>query len=227
MSRVLFLFVIVSLTACVSPPQTPVLLDEASLSNESHQKKVGVMMTSMPKPNVYLPGADCLLCLAIAEAAHSGLSKHVNTLTPDDFTLVKSDLVREIEEKGVEVIVIEQPIIIGDLPKNKSKEPNMANRDFSSLKEQYGITHLLVVDLYQLGVYRSYASYIPTSDPKAVIKGAGYLVDLQDSSYKWYLPIEIYKGANGEWDEPPNYPALTNAYYQVIEMGREAIVAEF
>ena len=35
----------------------------------------------------------------------------------------------------------------------------------------------------------------------------------------------MYKNAVGNWDEPPAYPALTNSYYQALEMGKDIILA--
>jgi hypothetical protein len=35
----------------------------------------------------------------------------------------------------------------------------------------------------------------------------------------------VFKNAAGNWDEPPDYPALTNSYYQALEMGKDIILA--
>ena len=229
MLKVIFFIALLGLTGCVAAPQQPIPLDESTLTSPGAENnlQVGIMMTELPAPDVLLPGANCLLCIGVAEANHSRMSKHVDALKPDDFSLVKSDLVSELKEKGVEVVVIDEILVAADLPKNKSEAPNMSNVDFSQYKELYGITHLLVIDISYLGIERQYASYIPRGDPYAAIGGISYLVDLNDNSYKWYLQINFVKAANGEWDEPPTFPALTNAYHQVIEMAREAIVAEF
>jgi hypothetical protein len=223
--RLIALSILVVLTGCVATPQQPVSMESGFLNDSN--KTVGVVMTKLPNPDVYLPGADCLLCMAAAEAMNSSLSKHVETLTPDDFKLVRSNLIQRMQEKGVNVVAIEETIDVERLPKHKSEIPNSARRDYSSYQSKYEITHLLVVDIDQMGLYRSYASYIPTSDPKAVLVGQSYLISLKDNTYKWYKPISIYKSAAGEWDESPAYPALTNAYYQVIETGREMVLSEF
>ena len=49
-------------------------------------------MTDLPTPDVFLLGANCLLCIAVAEANHQKISKHVDTFKTDDLSLVKSDL---------------------------------------------------------------------------------------------------------------------------------------
>lgn len=61
----------------------------------------------------------------------------------------------------------------------------------------------------------------------AVVSGEGYLVNLNSNVLEWYLPINISKGADGNWDEAPKFPGLTNAYFQAIELGKEAIKKPF
>lgn len=223
--RLFLVGVFLLLAGCVAEPQRPVFLDHEILERED--MKVGVILAGLPEPDVHLPGADCLLCIAAAEAMNSTLSTHVKTWVPDEFSIVKSDLVKMLKEKGVTVVAIEEAIDIEKLPKNKSKVPYSAKRNYASYKEKYDVNHLLVVDIDQLGVRRSYASYVPTSDPQALISGSSYLVELSTNTYKWYKPISITKSASGNWDEPPNYPALTNAYFQIIATSREVILAEF
>jgi hypothetical protein len=222
--RLFFLSLTVLVVGCAATPQAPVAMQHDVLNSKA---KVGVMMSALPELDVHLPGAGCLLCLATAEAMNSSLSKHVTTLQPNEFSLVKTELIRLLTEKGVNTTPIEKPFSAADFPKLSTKEPNTSRRDFSQLRTQFDITHLLVVDVQLLGMWRSYANYVPTSDPMAYLKASSYLVDLQSHQYMWFLPLEIKKPSDASWDEPPNFPGLTNAYYQVLEEGREAIVAEF
>jgi hypothetical protein len=127
----------------------------------------------------------------------------------------------------VNVVPIEQPFDASSFPKYSSDLPNTAKQDFSALKNEYNISHLLVVDVTFLGMWRSYANYVPTSDPVAYLKASSYLVNLDNNSYEWFLPLELKQSAQGDWDELPNFPGLTNAYYQVLAEGREEIVSEF
>lgn len=219
------LAVVSLLVGCGAAPVKPVAMEKDYLY--SGTKKVGVVLAKMPVPDVYLPGADCLLCIGVAEMANSTLSTHVETLKPDDFSLVKSELVERLKEKGVDVIAIDENIEVEKLPEFQSEVEGVSKHDYSAYSSKYDITQLLVIDINSLGIQRKYASYVPTSDPKAVVAGAGYLVELSTNTYKWYKNIEVYKSASGNWDEPPSFPALTNAYYQVIEAGRENILSEF
>ena len=64
-------------------------------------------------------------------------------------------------------------------------------------------------------------------DPKAEIVGSVYLVNTTNNAYEWFSPISITIGADGEWDESPDFPGLTNAYYQAIETTRDKILKPF
>jgi len=37
----------------------------------------------------------------------------------------------------------------------------------------------------------------------------------------------MQEGADGAWDEPPNFPGLTNAYFQALELGMEDFLRPF
>ncbi|MEM8499172.1 MAG: hypothetical protein AAF542_14200 [Pseudomonadota bacterium] len=216
---------IAMLAACAATPQAPVSLSGDFLGDS--EKKVGVAMTEVPELDVHLPGAACLLCLAVAETANSSLSKHTKTLTADGVEEIKNSLADLMNESGTSSIVIDDNLDIAALPKFSSKEVNTTKRDFRSLKETHGITHLLVVDISQIGFIRNYANYVPTSDPKGLFSGESYLVNLNNNTYEWYRPLDIHKSVADGWKEPPAFPGLTNAFYQALETGKEQILQPF
>lgn len=211
------------LSGCAGTPQPPVVPDQAFWQQPS--KRVGLVVTEIPEPNVYLPGASCLLCIAAAEMANSSLSSHTEKLSVDDVKHIGSDVEHLLESRDIQVVKIAEKLDLSDLPKYKSEVPNTAKRNFSAFAEKYDISHLLVLNMNAVGMQRSYSSYIPTSDPKGYFNALGYLVDLSDNTYKWYRPVHVTKAVNDEWDEPPTFPALTNAYYQAIAEGKEIIIS--
>jgi len=219
------LMVSVLLTGCASPPQTPVSLKSEVLTAKT--PKVGVAMTALPKVDTQFPGAGCLLCLAAASLTNQSLTAHVQTLKHEDLAQLKADLAKVMRDKGMDATVIDEPLDVAKLPKFDSKVPNFARQDFTSLKAKYGVDKLVVIQITALGAWRNYASYIPTEDPKAVFMGSGYMVNLADNSLDWYQPIDLRKSADQKWDEPPKFPGLTNAYYQVLEMGKDAVTKPF
>jgi hypothetical protein len=212
------------LAGCASPPQPPLAMSGTALQN--HSARIGVAMAPLPKVDTWFPGANCLLCIAAASATNSSLTTYTQTLPVDDVAHIKADVADALRKKGYNAVVLPEDLKIRDLPKG-SEGPNKAKYDFSSLASKYQIDKLVVIEIGSLGVKRNYAAYIPNGDPQAALVGTGYLVNLSNNTYEWYLPLEQVKGAAGSWDEPPKYPGLTNAYFQVVEGTRDAVLKPF
>ncbi|SEL11167.1 hypothetical protein SAMN05216359_105231 [Roseateles sp. YR242] len=211
---------LVALTGCATKPQLPVALKAETLAP---QARVGVALTAIPTADTYLPGAGCLLCLAAASVANSSLTTHTKSLSADDLGAVKAQVVESLKKKGVQVVAIDgvfDPTKFPELP----REVNLSNRDYRRLQEQYKIDKLLIITVEGVGFQRNYASYIPTSDPRAWVKATGYVVDLRTNAYDWWQPVEVLRPAQGKWDEPPRFPGLTNAYYEAIELAKEQLL---
>jgi hypothetical protein len=218
-------FLITLLTGCATAPQQPV-----SLSNSiggSKSGRIGVATSNIPKADTSFPGAGCLLCYAAASAAHLTLTSYTQKLPTDDISLLKKDLVELLKSKGIDAVEIPAPINVAELPDFGKREPNIARKDFTGLRGKYGVDKILIVDVRALGFVRSYSAYIPTSEPKAMLSGIGYIVNLTDNTYDWYKPLEIVKAPSGNWDEPPKFPGLTNAYFQGIEMAKDQVLQPF
>lgn len=210
------------LGGCAAKIQPVISLDANLLKNE--QSKIGVIMSPVATPETLITGADCLLCYAAAAAANSSLDSHLKTIPVDDIKNLKSEITQLLLEKGVSAVALEGEINVDKLQKTKSKELNIAPRDFSSYKAN-GINYLLVVEVTQVGAYRNYSSYIPTMDPVASFSGLAYIVDLSNNKYILYKPFSNKKASDLEWDEPPTFPGLTNSLYEVIATGKDAIKA--
>lgn len=213
------------LAACAGVPQAPVPLAKEALSTQG--SRIGVAMTVLPKVDSHLPGADCLLCMAFASAANSALTAHFRTLPHEDLPKLKSEIADLLKKKGNEVVLIDADIALDSLPKARAQQPNFAAHDFSALGQKHNVDRLLVVDIHTLGVLRTYSAYISTADPKAVLRGRGYIVNLKSGALEWYAPVEVLKSADTKWDEPPKFPGLTNAYFQALELGRDGFLKPF
>lgn len=213
------------LGGCASAPQLPLDLKQSSLT--SQPGRIGVAMTALPQVDTHLNGAGCLLCYAAASLANRELTVYTQTLPLEDLPKLKNDVADLIRKKGADVTVIPEDIKIDDLPDSNAKGPNIAKKDFSSLRKKYNIDKLVVINIYTLGFWRNYNNYFPTSDPKGVLQGTGYIVNLTNNSYEWYLPVNIMKSADKNWDEPPKFPGLTNAYFHTVELGKDRFLAPF
>jgi hypothetical protein len=210
---------------CATVPQMPLALSPTLATPQAG--RIGVGMTALPKLDTQVPGASCLLCLMAATAATSGITAHAATLPYENLPKLKNEIADLLRKKGADVIVIAENLDVGALPNASNGEPNAARKDFSALRQKYKIDKLLVVEIKLLGFTRSYSAYFPTSDPKSLLDGVGYIVNLANNTYDWYMPVSISKGTDQNWDEPPEYPGLTNAYFQTLEIGRDTFLRPF
>jgi hypothetical protein len=224
-----FAFVVIStigiLHGCVTAPQAPIEYSQDALSAKSG--RVGVAMSTLPKVDTEFPGASCLLCYAAAAAANSSLTSYAHTLPYEDLPKLKNDMADALRKKGVDAIVIADPVDVEALSKNENAGPNLARKDFSPLKSKYMVDKLLMIQITNMGFIRTYSAYVPTSEPKAELHGTGYLVNLKNNAYEWYMPVNVSKAADKNWDEPPQFPGLTNAYYQMLEVSKDSYMKPF
>jgi hypothetical protein len=217
--------VVLALTGCASaPPQLAVPLVSGSVQPS---QRVGIVMSALPKIDTQFPGASCLLCMAAASMANSSLTDHARTLPYEDLPKLKELLAEQLTKRGSAVIVIADEVKVDELPKFSSQGPNVASKDFGALQKKHGIDKLLVIDIRAIGFERTYSAYFPTSDPKAMLRGLAFLVDLKSNTYEWYQPLNLLRSAEGPWDEPAKFPGLTNAYFQVVELGKDEVLNPF
>jgi hypothetical protein len=221
----LLLCVVLFLSGCASAPQQSLSLSPNAINSQAG--RIGVAMTALPKQDTRMPGADCLFCIAAASIANSSLISHTKTLTYEDLPTLKNKVAALLRKKGANVTVIEENLAVKDLKDFSTKEQNFARKDFSPLRQKYNIDKLLVIDIAALGFVRNYSAYIPTSDPQAQLIGTGYLVNLENNAYELYQPVTITKSADQNWDEPPKFPGLTNAYFQTLEIGKDTFLEPF
>jgi hypothetical protein len=217
----------VLLAGCVSAPQLAVPLAPTTFT--ATQNRVGVIMMTLPVVDTHFPGASCLLCMAAASVANSTLTEYTKTLPYEDLSKLNMQVANHLKKKGMEVTFIDKldfPSGFQSLPDFDSKEPNFAKKDFSSLQAKYKIDKLLVIDIGMLGIERTYSAYFPTSEPKAKIAGISYIINLKNNAYEWYFPLNIVKSSDANWDEPPKFPGLTNAYFQVLELTKDSFISE-
>lgn len=213
--------VAVSLAACQTAPQNPISLTKESLAAKKGRVAVAVRAA---KPDLYLPGAGCLLCLGAATIANSSLNTYAKTLKTDELLQVKTELVELMRKKGIDAVALDGQIDLDKLPDLKLGT-NMATKDYAAVAK--GFDHLVVINVQQVGFVRTYAAYVPTSDAKATVSAFAYMVDMKTNAYEWFDQLTITRSAEGAWDEAPSFPGLTNAYYQVVEQTKDRVKAPF
>jgi hypothetical protein len=222
-------FTAVLLAGCAAPVQQPVEL-KADFFSAAKAKggRIGVVMAELPKPDTQFPGAGCLLCIGVANLAHKSLSAEVQTFSIDELKPLPAELVALLKKQGLDAMLVPEPVKVAELPDLAAGDPtNKSRKNFSALKDKHKLDRILVVDVTALGVWRSYSSYVPTEPPRAVLFGSASLIDLSSHALEWHLPLVLSRAAEGEWDEPPKFPGLSNAYYQVLETGKDMVKKPF
>lgn len=211
---------VLMISGCAVAPQTPIPLGNDYL--KARTDAIGVAMSAVPKPGVEYPGAGCLLCLMTASVANKSLADAVPNWPTDELASLKGELLTLLSRRGQTVRDIEGPLNVTALPDRAGVQPGFARKDFSSLRAR-GVERVLVVDLKSVGVWRNYAAYVPTGAPQAILKAEVYIVDLATHRLDWYQVLDLSRVAEGNWDEPPKFPGLANAYFQVMEEGKGII----
>jgi hypothetical protein len=210
-----------TLAGCGAKLQLPIQINQNVLTNQ--QNKIGVIMTAVPAPETHIYGAGCLLCYGVASGLTSKLDKHLKTLATDDIASLKKEVFDALKLKGLQPILIDAPLDLDKLKKFKGKGENLAKYDFSKYKSN-DIDMLLVIEVTEVGGYRTFSSYIPTSDPQGYVNATSYLVDLNTNTYLWYNPAKTYVSVEMEWDEPPTFPGMTKAFYQAIQESKQKVL---
>ncbi len=231
MKYVILGFICISalISGCATlPPVEPLSLNKNTISQQKQDIKIGIVSTKTPEISTIYPGAGCLLCLAVASGAHSGLSKHVKTLESDVPDL-DNMLYEKIKDQGFDVKLITEEFKLSDASKIevKKEQTHLARRDFRTLGKEHDVTHIIFIGVTHHGVVRNYSSYVPTSPPYASVTGSVYMVDLATNTYVWHNTINNKLNAEGAWKTPPSYPELTNAYYSVVESTKDSILEAF
>lgn len=206
-----------TLTGCVSVEQTTSLPSDY-YSNTNVDQVTIVTTNELPAAGMFYPGANCLLCLGTASAANSKLSSQVKTFDYGSLENISEKVAEALSEQGLNT----KPAIAPNSYKNLKKFPgfssqsNFARLDFRPLKEELGADRLVWVTVINAGITRSYASYIPISEPVAFVSLNLKMIDLTTNELIVNYPIYASVPADGAWNEAPAFPGLTTAFYQAI-----------
>lgn len=218
---VFLLSMIAIILAGCATPQQQVKFSQQSLGGPS--ENIAVLQSNLPTVSVTFPGADCLLCIGAAMATHSQFRDHTKTLTSSDLQPLQDAVVARLRAKGLKAAKIATPIEVRKLNSVKEAREGHARQDFSQFAKE-GYTTVVVIDIKQVGFRRKYASYIPTEPMKAGVTAEVYMVQLSDNKLLWFDNFDLSKGLVGEWDAPPKFPEITNAYFSLIEEFKDSVI---
>lgn len=211
------------LTGCATP-QPPVAMDQAFWNEK--QDRIGVAISEIPSPSVQMTGQQGLLDIAVNKGMASGLSKKVETWDSSSLSELQKKVVERLQAQGYTVKLLDKPYDPSAFKESKGKL-GYADLDLTPLKEQEGIDKLVLLLFGANGTTRSYYGMIPTSDPVSQVAMVTTIVDLDDNRLVYFQPSVINRAAEGEWDESPEYPNLTNAFYQALDEAEQKMLVPF
>ena len=176
-----FLVAIAVLTGCATtPPQSSVAFSSSEIVDGD---TVGIYIDELPATGMNYPGAACLLCLATAAAANSGLSGYSKTLSNeelgDDFA---KEIYKQFESDGIKSTVLQGEMDLSKLKKASYENDRQARKDYTSIANVVENSHLLVIDIDYSGFGRQYANYLATSPPYVLISGKACLLYTSDAA---------------------------------------------
>lgn len=212
-------------TACTAP-QPPVALSGDFFQNAN--ARVGLALQHPETPTFSTEGDVRLLDMAIIAAATASLNAHTKTLDLSDFRTVEAELTALLQQKGFAVQGVTPVPDRKQLQSFKDPDPKdtayYAAKNMTPLASELGVDYLMLIDLYRVGFARPYSGFIPLAPPRAVFDIQGQLVDLRTNRLLWYTGIHKANMTDGNWDEPPGFPGLTNSFYTTLEQAKMEIV---
>lgn len=214
------------LFGCATVPQPPVALDKSYWN--SNKPNLGVYVQNADVPQFYMEGDVRLLDFVVIKAVMAPASNHFEKLDLADFDVLRTDIKTRFEKESIEVKLLSEDLKMDDLPDYSDPDDKdqvyFARKDYSKIRDKHAIDHLLIIEPKRVGLARPYHAFMPLGDPRAIFEVRGQLVDLHSNKLIWYADISRSGYSSGEWDEPPVFPGLTNAFYVALEGVKEDVM---
>jgi hypothetical protein len=205
--------------------QGPIPLDKSYWSHKP--ASVGVIVVKMPKPATLKMGAQGLLDQAINSAMADSLTKHLNSLSMDDFRTAGNAIAKHFSSQGIPTKFIPEELDLTTLAKVEQPQKGYTKLDYSALKARYGVEQLVVLEVMAAGTIRNYYGFIPTSAPKGYFSCRGSLVDLTNNKLLWVGSSVQEVVVEAPWDQSgEGYPHINTAFYRALSDGRTTMVGD-
>jgi hypothetical protein len=216
--------ILLMLGACAGrrEPVQPVAWNEQAVRGDA--SRVGVAIRELPDREANYPGARCLACRPLASANNRALTLHAATLDGRaELEELRTETVALLKKRGIDAVEIAEALAADDEVVSAQGEVTSLPAQVDALRQRHRLGRLLVFEFESLGFARPYMHYVPASLPYAVVEGRAYMIELGSRRVSWMHRMRALPTADGEWDEPPDYPGLTNAYFQAIESVKDRV----
>ena len=228
--KLLILFLALSLSGCITV--TPNFAVKQQFWSDK-SKKIGVVIGDMPQPKAHKGGNQGLLDIAINDANASDLDAHLQSLDVSKISTVAVKITKYLKSKGLSVKHIKNNLDLKSLKpfeaeNDDAKKIYYPSEDYRSLKAQYGVDKLIVINIVRVGTIRDYYGFVPLGEPSGLSHLGGYAVNLSNNQLEWKQTVIHQTPHNStDWDTPPQFDSLTKAMYTAFNQSKSMLFNHF
>lgn len=217
--RNLFSFgIVLLLSACATQQQ--VQLKKDFWQNKEQTLGILVVQVAQDRNVIQQGGRIGLLDHAINNAMASDLNAYLEKQEIVELNVLGKRIAERARAIGVKAVMIDKKITMADLKERPGQvNDGFARHDFSPIIADYKLDRLLVLSPVFTGTARNYYGFIPTSDPVGTFQAFGELIEVPSHTLVWYKPINATRQVKQPWDQPPNFPNVTQAMRDAINTG--------
>ncbi|HEV8674488.1 MAG TPA: hypothetical protein VGX21_10610 [Methylomirabilota bacterium] len=199
---------------------------------QAKDARIAVSLTTLPDPDVYQEGRETegLVALVVNEVLRSQMRTFLRKVELAEFEATAERFVQRLQQRGFTARHLERRVDLEQFPKFTGSGDAVLDRDVRSLAgtESADLVLLLSVDAW--GTARKYVLGIPVGPHKGMVRARGRLVNLRTNQLQWQAFMTVEDSivpVEGEWDQPPDYPNLTNAVRKAAEQAGQFLERQF
>jgi hypothetical protein len=186
-------------------------------------EKVGVVLLSPGKPFYIRIGGQGLLDFAITSAVVAEMSNKISTFDTSVMVGYPQQIANALKARGKSVSVAKVVAAEG-LERNPSGD--QPPYDYARLAQSLGVDKLIVIRITLSGIGRNYHGFIPLSYPWGQVTGSAVMVSNTSNDLLWARNFEAKENVSGNWDVPPDFPALAAAYRNAQAAALNEVLAD-
>ncbi len=197
---------------------------------QTPNKKIGIAVVTPPAARVHRAGGEGLIDAAINAGLAADLQKYFRDLQVENFSDVAQQIAEKFQSKGMTAKVIGETIDLTSLPKTKKSGGHISKYDVSELAAKEDVDAIFLIKIEKIGSYRIYYGFIPLQRPEGYCLVKGELISGTNNEILWTETQEQKKSTvavEGQWDEAPNYPNLTQSIIKAVGNSKQFIVDSF
>ena len=194
------------------------------------QSSIVIAVPKLPVPSAMRTGSQGLLDIAVNSAMSDDLSKHLATLELKDFQRSAVKLQQYLTDKGFADVRVVNDVDLSKLPEFNAPDggsQSFAKRDFRTLANEFNTKRLIILAAGPVGTTRAYYGFVPLGAPSVTFWAHADLIDLSNNTLQWHKAFVNTRAVDGDWDQAPDFPNLTNAFYQSLETVTQQVELDF